>query len=221
MCPNPKSLTVRDMQIDDLDKVVKLHKHCFSASISIFSALDPKLLKLYYAQIIEEAESHASILDDSSSMEIVGMAYGTMNPGLRKRFLKQNFFAILLNILKGFFTSAAFWRSILTRIRGTNAMSLAQYDTTLAKAGVPAPKGVESLNMFIGVHKDYRGGGNARKLLEHYCDQAFKAGACRVRTAVLCNNTASIRFFNKMEWNINKISEKYISVWIDKPYENR
>ena len=98
---------VRDMALNDLDGVVELHNHCFSGSVSIFSALSDNILKSYYAQVLEEPESYAAVLEEPNSGCIVGLSYGTMKPGLQGRFLRRNLFWFLWSIFKGLKNSPA------------------------------------------------------------------------------------------------------------------
>ena len=102
-------------------------------------------------------------------------------------------------------------------MRKEHSLYLGKYDSALEAAGVTRPRGPEALHMFIGVHADYRGSGNAGRLLEYYCQRTFKAGASQIRSAVLLSNRASMRFFEKMGWNITKTSDKQVSVWTNQP----
>ena len=204
------------MTLDDLDSVVQLHRLCFPVSISVFSAFSHDIVRRFYAQFVEEAESHAAVLEEPGSGCIVGVTFGTSKPGFQKRFLKRHRFRLFCSIIKGLLTGMAVWKSLWARLRKKNSLSLGEYDSVLAEAGVPAPSGLEDLNMGIAVHPDWRGGGNAAKLIEYYTAIIFKTGVVRIRTAILTNNVASMFFFKRCGWKVRKVSDTQVSVWFDR-----
>jgi ribosomal protein S18 acetylase RimI-like enzyme len=207
----------RDMTLGDLDGVAELHRHCFTGSISIFTVLSDDVLKRYYTQFIEEPESFAAILEEPGTGRIVGMTIGTFNPNIQRRFLQRYFFRFLWDVLRGLFVRTAVWKLLWRRLQKKDSMLLGGYDSILAAAGVPAPKGPEALHMLIGVHKQFRGGGNAQRLIEYHTKRMFEHGATRVRSAVLLSNLRSLNFFRRVGWNIKEVSSTYMSVWIDRP----
>jgi GNAT superfamily N-acetyltransferase len=205
------------MTLDDLGGVVEVHKHCFSSDTSIFSALSPDVLKLYYGMFVEEPESFAAVLEEPVSGRIVGFTFGTTRPGIQKRFLRRHCFRFLWNVIKGLFTNKAVWNSLRSRARVRNRSRLGEYDSLLAKAGIPPPEGLEDLCMGIGVHSDYRGGGNAARLIDYYVKKAFEKGAVRVRGDVFLSNTASVTFFKHRGWEFRRITDTQAGIWIDRP----
>ena len=217
MAEDMDSPKARDMTLDDLDGVVRVHKDCFPSSISVFSALDDSILKAYYAQFVEEPESYAAVLEQPGSGFIMGITFGTRKPGIQRRFLRTHRFKFLLSVLKGLITSKTVWSSLWLRLRKTNALPLGEYDSALAAKGVPSPRGPEDLNMGIAVHSKFRGGGNAKRLVEYYTDRMFEAGAARIRGAILTKNTPSMIFFERCGWKFKEISDTQVSVWIDRP----
>ena len=212
-----KTLIVRDITLGDLYGIAELHKHCFTSEISIFSALSPDVLKLYYGMFVEEPESFAAVLEEPISGRIVGFTFGTGRPGIRKRFLHRYYFRFLWGIISGLLTNKAVWKSLRARLRGKTGLSLGEYDSALANAGVPPPQGQEDLCMGIGVHSDYRGGGNAARLIDYYVTRVFEKGVVRTRGAVLANNIASMTFFKHRGWEFRRISDTQVSIWIDRP----
>ena len=172
-------LCVRDMKLSDLDGIVELHRNCFTSEISFFSALSPDFLKCYYAMYVEEPESYAAVLEEPVSGRIAGFVFGTTKAGIRKRFLKRYYLKFFWGVIKGLFTSLAVWKALLARLWGKSSLILGGYDSKLADAGVPAPEGLEDVCMGIGVHSDYRGGGNAAKLIDYYVKRVFERGAVR------------------------------------------
>ena len=217
MGEDKKPLIVRDMKLDDLDGVVEVHKHCFSSDRSIFSALSPDILKRYYGMFVEEPESLAAVLEDPSSGRIAGFTFGTTRPGIQKRFLHRYYLRFLWGVIKGLLTSKAVWNAFLSRSKVRNRSRLEAYDSLLANAGVPPPEGLEDLCMGIGVHSDFRGGGNAARLIDYYVARAFEKGAVRVRGDVLYSNTASMTFFKHRGWEFKRINDTQASIWIDRP----
>jgi GNAT superfamily N-acetyltransferase len=217
MADERESLRVRDMTLSDLDGIAELHKHCFTTDISIFSALSPDVLKRYYAMFVEEPESYAAVLEEPASGRIVGFAFGTCRPGIRKRFLQRYYFRFFWSVIKGLFTNKAVWKSLWSRLRGQSGLHLGEFDSALASAGVPPPQGQEDLCMGIGVHSDFRGGGNAARLIDYYAARVFEKGAVRTRGAVLTDNIASMNFFKRRGWEFRRISDTQVSVWFDRP----
>jgi ribosomal protein S18 acetylase RimI-like enzyme len=71
--------------------------------------------------------------------------------------------------------------------------------------------------MGIGVHSDFRGGGNAARLVDYYARRVFEKGAVRTRGAVLASNTASMNFFKRRGWEFRRISDTQVSIWLDRP----
>ena len=207
----------RDMTLKDLNNVVEVHKNCFSSSVSIFSALNNDILKCYYAQFVKEPESYAAVLEEPVSGRVIGFTIGTRKEGIQKRFLQSYRFRFLWSIFKAFFTGTAMWRALWSRLRKTKSLYLGEYDSVLARAGVPPPKGPEDLNMGIGIHSDFRGGGNATRLIEFYSKRIFETPVVRIRGAILADNIASIKFFERQGWRFKKISDTQFSVWIDRP----
>jgi GNAT superfamily N-acetyltransferase len=220
MAENSDLSKARDMTLDDLDGVVKVHKDCFPSSVSIFTALDDSILKAYYAQFVKEPESYAAVLEELGSGLIIGVTFGTRKAGIQGRFLRAHRFKFILSVLKGLFTSRAVWSALWLRLRKTNSLPLGEYDSVLAAKGVPPPSGLEDLNMGIAVHSKFRGGGNAKKLIEYYTARVFEAGATRIRGAILTKNAASMIFFKRRGWKFKEISDTQVSVWIDRPSSN-
>jgi ribosomal protein S18 acetylase RimI-like enzyme len=217
MADSREPLRVRDMTLSDLDGVAELHKHCFTSEISIFSALSPDVMKRYYAMFVEEPESYAAVLEEPASGRIVGFTFGTRRPGIQKRFLHRYYIRFLWSVIKGVFTGKAVWNSLLSRFRVKNRSRLGEYDSLLAKAGVPPPKGPEDLCMGIGVHRDFRSGGNAARLIDYYVTRMFEKGVVRVRGDTRINNIASMTFFKRRGWEFRQISDTQVSIWIDRP----
>jgi len=217
MADSREPLRARDMTLNDLDGVVELHKHCFTSDISIFSALSPDVMKRYYGMFVEEPESFAAVLEEPVSGHIAGFTFGTTRPGIQKRFLRRYYFRFLWNLVKGLFTSKAVWNSLLSRFRVKNRSRLGEYDSVLAKAGVPPPEGLEDLCMGIGVHRDFRGEGNAARLIDYYVTRMFEKGVVRVRGDTRTNNIASMTFFKRRGWEFRRISDTQVSIWIDRP----
>lgn len=207
----------RKMRLSDLDHMPCLHRNCFPASISIFTALSNDITKHYYAQALEEPECVATVLEEPDSGRIIGLAFGTTRPGFQRRFLRHHFIQFCWSLLKGLFVSPSLWKSLWSRLRKKTSPSLGEYDSVLADAGVPAPKGMEAFFTLVGVHPQWRGGGNAERLVKYFTTQMFQAGAARIRGAIRPNNLASLILHKRLSWNITKISPEEVCVWIDRP----
>lgn len=207
----------RNMKSSDLAQIAELHRNCFAPSISIFSALSDDILKCYYKQVLEEPECVATVLEELGSGRLIGLAFGTTKPSIQKRFLHRHFIRLCWSIFKGFFTSASVRKLVWIRLRRKTGPSLGEYDSALADAGVPAPKGTEAFFTLVGVHKQWRGGGNAERLVRYFTNQMFQAGTVRIRGAIHPDNLASLILHKRLGFNIKKISAEEISVWIERP----
>jgi GNAT superfamily N-acetyltransferase len=132
--------------------------------------------------------------------------------------LKKHFVGVFFSFIFGLLTGTATWKALWSRLHHKNSLStLGAYDADAAAAGIPAPNGVEDVCMGIAIHPEYRGGGNATKLIEHYVTRVFEKGATRIRGAILKNNIASMTFFKKRGWTFMDVSDNEVSVWINKP----
>ncbi len=209
----------RDLRSGDLETVAKIHKECFPVTISIFSALDSEILKLYYQMFIEESESYVAVLEDTVSNRVIGFTFGTRKLGIQERFLKKYRCKILFAIMKGLLTRVAVWKAMLARLTKQNALSMGTgpFCSELAKLGLSVPAGLEDINLGIAIDPNFRGHGNAARLIDFYQKKVFQLGAVRVRGAILTSNLASMTFFQRQGWQFLKASEKEVVVWIDRP----
>lgn len=211
LLPKPRRMT-----LGDLDQIAGLHRDCFPESTSIFSALSDNVIKQFYKQALEESPCTVAVLEEPDSGRIAGLAFGTTSPGFQGRFLRNHFLLFCWSVFKGLFVSKAVWKLILQRLQKKTGPPLTEYDSDLAEAGVPAPKGQEALFMLVGVSSQYRGGGNAERLVRYFTAQTFEAGIERIRGAIHSGNLASLILFKRLGWHIKKISADNINVWIDR-----
>ncbi|MCK4782949.1 MAG: GNAT family N-acetyltransferase [Desulfobacteraceae bacterium] len=217
MVQNRDTPLARDMALSDLSAVAELHRHCFSENVSLFSALSSDVLRHYYSLFVEEPESYAAVLEEPGTGRIIGVTFGTRKPGIRGRFVKRYYFKFLWNFFVGLFSRASLWKALWSRLRGIHSLSLGSYDCSLANAGVPPLRGPEDILMGIAVHRQFRGAGNAARLIEYYNTRVFARGALRIRTAILTSNIASMKFFKRLGWQFRELCSSQVSVWIDRP----
>lgn len=212
---------VRKLEKNDLAAAAAIHKACFRYSVSVFSAVNSEILKRYYQMFVDEPNSCAAVLEDPVTRAVVGVTYGTRQPGIQKRFLRRYWFWLIGIIAKDLFTRATIWKAICGRLIRKNRLSMGvrEFCPALEKLGVPAPTGPEDINLGIAILPDFRGSGNPARLLNFYQEQMFKAGVVRIRGAILTNNVASIIFFKRQGWQFRKASEREWVIWIDKPAE--
>ena len=207
----------RNMTLGDLDGVVKLHRECFPGLISIFTALNDDILKCYYAEVIEEPESCATVLEEPNSGDIVGLAIGTMKPGFQRRFMRRHFFRFSWSIFRAFFVNPVVRKAVWERLKHIKRLLVGKGDIELADLGVSAPEGAEALFMLVGVSARWRGEGNAERLVEYFVARMCEKGVTRIRGSVPPNNLASLILYKCLGWNMKKISAKEMCVWIDRP----
>ncbi len=204
----------RDMTLEDLDAIAVLHRSCFPGTISIFTTLDDDLLKRYYALVIEEPESFATVLEDPISGDLVGLAIGTMKPGLQRRFVQHHFLRFFGGIFRAILVNPLVRKAVRERFKYIKRFLRGKRKSELADLG-PVPDGPEAFFTLVGMHTRWRGGGNAERLVEYFTTQVFNAGVVRIRGAVGPDNLASLIMHKRLGWHAQKISDDEIAVWID------
>ena len=212
---------VRDMTLEDVDGVVEVHRHCFPASVSIFSVLNRSIVKRYYELFVKEPESLGAVLAEPGSGRIVGFAAGTLKPGIHRRFVTRCFFLLCGSILWGLLTSTSVRKVIWAHLKNIHNLLTGGQGKQFAKAEGSPPDGTIGFFMPIAVHSDFRGGGNATRLAAYLTNQFFERGVARVRGGIITiENTASRCLFEqRLGWNSKVISNKWVAVWIDQPDE--
>jgi ribosomal protein S18 acetylase RimI-like enzyme len=214
------SLRVRDMTLEDVDGVVEVHRHCFPASVSIFSVLNRDVVKSYYAQFVHEPESLGAVLEEPESGRIVGFAVGTIRPGFNRRFVQRHFFKFGWHILKGLFISATIRRVVGAHFSKIGRVFPGKRNGAPGNSDLPPAKGQVGIFMPIAVHTQWRSGGNAAKLATYFADQFFKRGVARVQGRIAPDNLPCLKLFRKLGWSEKKVSGEWIAVWIDRAEGN-
>lgn len=207
----------RNMTLDDLDSIAELHRNCFPGSISIFSPLNDSILKYYYAQAVEEAESFAAVLEDPRSGSIVGLAIASIKPGFHRRFLRRHFFLFCRSILSAFLVNPVARKAVWERLKYIKRLLRGKFDTELVDLGAPPKKGPEAYFLNVGIHSQWRGGGNAERLVKYFATQMRKKGVTRIRGSVPLDNLPSLILYKCLGWNTKKISADEVCVWVDFP----
>jgi len=216
------SLPIRAMTLDDLDEVVLVHKKCFPASVSLFSALDDEVAKSFYRQAVKEPESYAEVLTNLETDKVVGFAIGTLNAGFRKRLVKRNLLKFCWYIFKGLLTNSHIWKMAWIRVKNSrNILADRPSAEELVITKWEPAKGREAMFMPIALSKEARGGGNAVRLANHLTQTLFQAGAYRVSGKIAANNMASLKLFQKIGWSSKLVSNQYYSVWTDKSEDSK
>lgn len=211
-----EQLRVRDMTLEDVDGVVEVHRHCFPASLSIFSVLSRDVVRSYYAQFVQEPESLGAVLDEPESGRIVGFAVGTVKAGFNHRFVRRHFFKFGWHILKGLFISATIRRVVGAHLRKIGRVFPGKHNGAPGNSDLPPAKGPVGIFMPIAVDPQCRGGGNAGKLATYFADRLFEKGMSQVRGRIAPDNLGCLKLFRKLGWNEMKVSEEWIAVWIDR-----
>lgn len=204
----------REMTPSDLDGVAELHRQCFSTSASLLSALGHDIVKRSYAQAIEESETIAVVLEEPGTGRIVGFAVGTITLGFTRRFVRRRFFRFSLSLLKGLLVDEHARNAVWAKVRNMRTL-LKGHKNLLENTGIPAPRGPEAFFMDIGVHEQWRGGGNAERLVEYLTARIREMGVARVRASVSPSNLASLILFKGLGWNMKKVADEQVFVWTD------
>ena len=118
----------REMTVSDLDKIAALHKSCFPASLSIFSALSNGIVRGFYAQILQETENYVAVLEDVATGRLVGMAFGTLKLGVQNRFLKRHIVRFAASFIARAFVSPAIWKYVWKLLFKKTGLGLRTYD---------------------------------------------------------------------------------------------
>jgi len=207
------------MTLEDVDGVVEVHRHCFPASVSIFSVLSRSIVKRYYELFVKEPESLGAVLVEPGTERVCGFAAGTLRPGIQKRFAKRYCIPLSLSILWGLLTSTSIRKVIWAHLKNIPNLLTGGKGKQFAKAEGSPPDGTMGFFMPIAIHSDFRGGGNAVKLADYLTNQFFERGVARIRGGIITiENTASRRLFEqRLGWNSKVISNKWVAVWIDRP----
>jgi ribosomal protein S18 acetylase RimI-like enzyme len=208
------------MTLDDLNDIIQVHRNCFPGPTSIFTPLDDNILKCYYAQAVQESESYAAVLQKPDSAHIVGLAIGTARPGFQRRFLRRHFLRFVWSILQAICVNPVARKAVWERFKFLKRVLLARRKTELADLGVPALPGPEAFLLLVGVHEQWRGGGNAERLVEYITARMFEDGVVRIRGAVGPENLPSLILHKRLGWNVKKVFADEVSVWIDRPKSN-
>jgi len=207
------------MTLEDVDGVVEVHRHCFPASVSIFSVLRRDVVRSYYAQFVQEPESLGAVLEEPMSGRIVGFAVGTVKAGFNRRFVRRRFFKFVWHIFKGLFVSTTIRRVVGSHLRKIGGMFFEKRNGAPGNLVLPPPTGPVAIFMPIAVHTQWRSGGNAAKLANYFADRLFEKGVSRVRGRIALDNLPCLKLFRKLGWSEKKVSEEWIAVWIDQPDE--
>lgn len=208
------TLVERDMTIKDIDGVIDVHKNCFPAELSIFSVLNHNVVKLYYSEFVEP-ENYGAVTKDTSNGRIAGFAIGTFKPGFHGRFVRKYLFVFCWNIFKGLFTSSTV-RKVTFNIFAKAIGKLFTKNADPVNAdNIPPANGPVGIFMPVAIHSDYRGGGNAARLVNFFAQRMFDKGMVRVRGRIEENNIASLKLFRKLGWSEKRVSKHWYKVWID------
>ncbi len=207
------------MTLDDLDGVAELHRQCFATSASFLSGLGHDIVKRSYAQAVEEEETIAVVLEKPETGRIVGLAIGTITLGFTRRFVQRHLFRFSLSLLKGLLADAEVRKEAWGKVRDTRRLTN-RAENALANAGVAAPKGPEAFFLVIGVHAEWRGGGNAERLVEYLTARMWEKGMARVRGSVSASNLASLILYKDLGWSMKRVSDEQVFVWTDRPTGN-
>lgn len=219
MTENSNAIQVRDMTLADIDGVVEVHRHCFPASISIFSVLNRSIVKRYYELFVSEPESLGAVLVESGTERIAGFTAGTLRPGVKKRFAIRYCIPLCWSVLLGCLTSTAVQKVVCAHLKSIPKMFTEKKGDKFAEAESTPANGPIGFFMPIAIHPDFRGGDNAVKLAEYLMNQFFERGVARVRgSGITTDNIASRILFEKLlGWNSKVVSDKWVAIWTDRP----
>lgn len=210
------------MTAADINGVVEVHRHCFPASVSIFSILDHGIVKRYYELFVNEPESLGAVLVESGTERIAGFTAGTLRPGIKKRFAIRYCISLCWGILLGCLTNNEVRKVVYGHLKSIPKIFTGKKGDKFAEAEGSPANGPIGFFMPIAIHPDFRGGGNAVKLAEYLTNQFFERGVARVSGGgITTDNIASRRLFEeKLGWNSKVVSDKWVAVWINRPHDN-
>lgn len=208
--PRPRTMT-----LSDLWAVVEIHKKCFPASLSIFTALGDDTLHLFYRQAVEEDYSVATVLEEPNSGQVIAFAIGTMRPGFRLRLVRHHLIWFCICVARGLFTSSDVRKRMWNYV-GFLKRPLRRKSRPPSTDPGRAPR-LEGNYMTAAVHPQWRRRGNATRILDYFVNRMFDAGSYRVRARVRTDNLPSLAMHKRLGWHIEKLSEEYVTVWKDRP----
>ena len=221
MQQNNPSLIIRTMRIEDIDAVVDIHRRCFPKTVSLFSALHPRLAWHLYAQYVEEPYSIGLVLEDTENGTIAGYTSGTLRPGFERRFLWSHLWLVVWSVLCGLTTNPAVWKMFFRALLLRDPFG--DYRKHPERYEPDSPIGPMGYFMPIAMNPDYRGGGNAVRLASALVDYFFELGVSRIRgNKIAIDNMASRKLFiEKLGWQSRTIENHCVIVWKDREQSHK
>jgi len=198
----------------DAAEVARLHRVVFPDTF--FTGLGERFLRHYYEQVAEGFQTLCAVLEDPASGHLVGFALGTMEPGFYARVVRTGPFTTAWGLVAGLFRSRAVWKGILRSLRSVRRLFHAVDVAGASEAGIEPPDGPLMRYTYLGVHPDFRGRGNAKRLVAYFAEQAFGRGAARVAGTIVGSNRASQNLHKRLGWNMRTFKDQTCYIWLDK-----
>jgi len=203
----------RLLRAEDLQQVVQVHRICFPQDL--YTSLGLAFHRGFYAALLSARQTRTAVLEDSATGMVVGFATGSFNPSLYRDMLKRNLHLAAWGALVGLFTSPVVRGGLKKALRRLGRIVRTEGVIGMDQAGIPPADGPVARLLYIGMLPEYRGGGNAQRLLQYCAEQLFALGAVRVAGIVPGDNLPSLILYKKAGWNVQKTGGRYY-VWADR-----
>ncbi|MDH3208560.1 MAG: GNAT family N-acetyltransferase [Gemmatimonadota bacterium] len=200
----------------DLDGVATLHRQCFAGSGSFLSVLGHDIVKRSYEYAMADADTVVVVLEDPSSGGVIGWAAATSRLGFTRRFVLSHPVRFGLSLLKGLLTDPEVRSETWEKVRRTRRVTEGA-ESELPGAGRPSADGPEAFFLVIGVHEEWRGGGNAPRLIEYLSERMWERDFARLRGFVSTSNLASLILYKNLGWSMQRGPGDQVFVWTDRP----
>lgn len=204
----------RDMTAADLDRVVELHKACFDGYF--LTALGDGVLRQFYRQAVDDPRSCATVLEETESGRLIGLAVGSLDPAFHTKLMRRQFPRFAWAIASGAVVNPAVRRGLWERLGFAKRLFVSRGDTGLADAGIPPADGPEARCLDVALHPERRGGGYAEKLLAYLTQRIFETGAARFGGSLRPQNLPSMILHKRLGWNVKRTGPNRVDVWIDR-----
>ena len=172
------ALHLREMQLSDVDQVVKVHLSSFQGFFLSF--LGPRFLSLLYGYLVSSAHGVGYVSLDHGD-EIVGFVCGSTQPsGFFRTFFKNQWWRIMLTTLWPLIRRPSIGPRLLRAVLYPPQASIAQGTATL---------------MSIAVLPERQNNGIGKMLVREFLDEMQRRGAQRVNLTTDKENNDSVNAF--------------------------
>ena len=214
MVEQKSSPLIRALTDQDAPGFAHAYMECFPDDF--FTGLGGGFLKHYCRQLANDPLSVTSVLEDPQTGQIIGLAVGSMNLGLYSRVITRGPVTTFISVMVGIFKSSAVRKGVIRAIRSIKRVIRTENVVGTDHEEIPPITGKTARFIVVGVCQNWRGGGNAERLVRHFTDQIFALGADRVTGIVHVTNPASLILWKRLGWHLCRTTPSQYLIYVDK-----